>query len=122
MASSFRLFLAAPSTGRLLDQQLADNAATDAALEAATCLDCTATVRIGPYCDGCRDRRDTHAALLKRRLVTLMATATAPTVRLTALEISLCVTLIGRGWTLAQAIDRVQAQRGQLPFTPPEAA
>lgn len=38
--------------------------------------------------------------------------------RLTADELSLVVALLGRGVTLQQAIDRIQAQRPSLPFTP----
>jgi hypothetical protein len=37
---------------------------------------------------------------------------------LTARELSLCVELLGRGMTLQQALDRIQAQRPSLPFTP----
>jgi hypothetical protein len=43
-------------------------------------------------------------------------------IRLTPSELATCVTLLGKGWTLKQAIDRIQAQRPTLPFTPPEAA
>jgi len=35
---------------------------------------------------------------------------------LTASELSLCVRLIGRGWTLQQSLDRVRAERQQLSF------
>jgi hypothetical protein len=50
--------------------------------------------------------------------------AAEPTARpiLTARELSLCVELLGKGWTLKEAIDRIQAERPTLPFTPPEAA
>lgn len=41
---------------------------------------------------------------------------------LTARELSLCVELLGKGWTLKEAIDRIQRERPTLPFTPPEAA
>ena len=37
---------------------------------------------------------------------------------LTPRELSLCVELLGRGWTVDRAIDRIQAQRPSLPFTP----
>lgn len=38
--------------------------------------------------------------------------------QLTPRELSYCVELLGQGWTLAAAIDRIQAQRPSLPFTP----
>jgi hypothetical protein len=41
---------------------------------------------------------------------------------LTACELSRCVDLLGKGWTLKDALDRIQADRPTLPFTPPEAA
>ena len=37
---------------------------------------------------------------------------------LTAHELSFCVELLGRGVTLQQAIDRIQAMRPSLPFLP----
>lgn len=43
-------------------------------------------------------------------------------VTLTPRELSRVVELLGQGWTLARAIDRIQAERPTLPFTPPEAA
>lgn len=41
---------------------------------------------------------------------------------LTARELSYCVELLSKGVTLKEAIDRIQADRPTLPFTPPEAA
>jgi hypothetical protein len=41
-----------------------------------------------------------------------------PRPTLTARELSWCVELLGRGLTLQQAIDKIQAQRPTLPFTP----
>jgi hypothetical protein len=41
---------------------------------------------------------------------------------LTPRELAYCVELLGKGVTLKQAIDRIQAERPTLPFTPPEAA
>lgn len=46
----------------------------------------------------------------------------APRPILTARELSYCVELLGRGVTLKDALDRIQAERPTLPFTPPEAA
>jgi hypothetical protein len=44
-------------------------------------------------------------------------------IRLTPSELAYCVTLLGKGVPLEQAIDRIQAQRPTLPFQdPPEAA
>lgn len=90
----------------------------------ATCVDCgtdysRAENDPGTYCDGCSDRRDAHTDLLQRRLK--MATAStrgssAP--KLTPSEISLVVALLGNGYTLDKAIDRIQVLRGRLPFTP----
>lgn len=37
---------------------------------------------------------------------------------LTPRELSLVVELLGKGWTLERAIDRIQAERPSLPFTP----
>lgn len=48
--------------------------------------------------------------------------APAPRPILTARELSYCVELLGRGVTLKDALDRIQAERPSLPFTPPEAA
>jgi hypothetical protein len=75
-------------------------------------------------CPACRDQRDRHTDALQRRFVGLMARSTWPTITLTPIELAYAVALIGDGWTLADAIDRIQAQRGQAPFTPihPEAA
>ena len=42
----------------------------------------------------------------------------ALTVTLTPRELAYCVDLLGHGKTLQQAIDRIQAQRPSLPFTP----
>lgn len=90
----------------------------------ATCVDCgtdfsRATNDPGEYCDGCSDRRDRHTSMLQHRLQ--MATArtrgsAAP--KLTPSEISLVVALLGNGYTLPQAIDRIQTLRSRLPFTP----
>ena len=38
--------------------------------------------------------------------------------RLTPQELSYCVELLGKGWTLEEVLDRIQAQRPSLPFTP----
>lgn len=90
----------------------------------ATCVDCgtdysRATNDPGTYCDGCSDRRDAHTSMLQHRLK--MATARTPASaapRLTPSELVLCVALLGNGYTLAKAIDRVQVLRSRLPFTP----
>jgi hypothetical protein len=37
---------------------------------------------------------------------------------LTPRELALVVELLGKGWTLQRAIDRIQAERPTLPFTP----
>jgi len=42
--------------------------------------------------------------------------------RLTPHELSRCVELLGKGWTLQRALDRIQADRPSLPLDPPEAA
>lgn len=41
---------------------------------------------------------------------------------LTPRELSRVVELLGQGWSLQHTIDRIQAERPTLPFTPPEAA
>ena len=41
-----------------------------------------------------------------------------PRPQLTARELSYCVELLGKGHTLQQALDRIQAARPTLPFTP----
>jgi hypothetical protein len=58
--------------------------------------------------------------LLERRLVMAKAlaqpSALAGAPKLTSGEIAFCVALLGLGWTLQRAIDKVQTQRGRLPF------
>jgi hypothetical protein len=44
------------------------------------------------------------------------------TLTLTPQELSRCVTLLGKGWRLQQAIDRIQAERPTLPFEKSEVA
>lgn len=60
------------------------------------------------------------------KVLTLAHPLIPPALRLqlTAQELSTCVTLLGKGWTLARAIDHLQVERATLPlpFTPPEAA
>lgn len=46
----------------------------------------------------------------------------APRPILSPRELAYCVELLGRGVTLKDALDRIQADRPSLPFTPPEAA
>lgn len=88
----------------------------------ATCVDCgtdysRATNDPGHYCDGCSDRRDAHTSMLERRLTMAVAkVGGTPLPKLTPSEIALCVTLLGNGWTLQKAIDRIQALRPSLPF------
>lgn len=99
----------------------------------ATCLDCGADFSRaeddpGPYCDPCSDRRDAHTTLLQTRFVMAKALhgasplAGAP--KLTAGELAFAVAMIGNGWTLAKALDKIQAQRARrpLPFFGGEAA
>lgn len=91
----------------------------------ATCTDCGVDFSRGEndpgtLCDPCSDRRDAHTSMLARRLVMAKALhpsaalASAPT--LTAAEMSLAVALLGHGWPLQRAIDKIQVQRGRLPF------
>lgn len=94
----------------------------------ATCLDCGGDFSRAEddpnpaYCDPCSDRRDAHTTLLQTRFVMAKALhgasplAGAP--KLTAGELAFTVAMIGNGWTLAKAIDKIQAQRSRLPFTP----
>lgn len=94
----------------------------------ATCLDCGADFSRaeddpGPAtCDPCSDRRDAHTTLLEHRLVMAKAlqasSALGNTPKLTAGELAFAVAMIGNGWTLQKAIDKIQAQRNRLPFTP----
>lgn len=93
----------------------------------ATCVDCgtdysRATNDPGTYCDGCSDRRDAHTSMIEHRLVMAKAfhgsAALAAAPKLTPSEMSLCVALLGNGYTLQKAIDRVQVLRSRLPFTP----
>lgn len=102
----------------------------------ATCTDCGVDFHRNdndPHpstvCQTCSDRRDAHTTMLERRLRMAKASlhpsavlAAAP--KLTSGELALAVALIGNGFSLQQAIDKIQAQRGTLPFTPnaPEAA
>lgn len=58
----------------------------------------------------------------RSRPVAQPTTPPEPRPILTARELARCVELLGRGWTLKEAIDRIQAERPTLPFTPPEAA
>jgi hypothetical protein len=58
----------------------------------------------------------------RSRPIAQPTTSPAPRPTLTARELSLCVELLGKGRTVQQAIDRIQAERPTLPFTPPEAA
>lgn len=60
--------------------------------------------------------------LVARRPIAPATPDDAPRPILTARELSLCVELLGKGWTLKEAIDRIQRERPTLPFTPPEAA
>jgi hypothetical protein len=41
---------------------------------------------------------------------------------LTPRELSTCVTLLGKGWTVQRAIDHIQAERPTLPFPDPQEA
>lgn len=91
----------------------------------ATCLDCGADFSRaesdpGGHCDDCSDRRDAHTSMLEHRLVMAKAlhgaSALVGAPKLTAAELAFTVAMIGNGWTLAKAIDRVQAQRSRLPF------
>ena len=86
----------------------------------ATCTDCSADFSradhdLGTLCDACSDRHDAHTSMLERRLT--MATARPATPQLTPSEISLCVALMGQGWTLMASIERVQTLRSRLPFS-----
>jgi hypothetical protein len=95
---------------------------TDDVLPNATCTDCGADFSRadhdpGTLCDPCSDRRDAHTSMLERRLVMAKATPPARPIILTPAEIALCVALIGLGWKLSHAIERVQDQRARLPFT-----
>jgi hypothetical protein len=91
----------------------------------ATCADCgtdysRADNDPSHYCDGCSDRRDAHTSMLERRL-TMAAAKLKPGIpapKLTSSEIAFCVALLGQGWPLDKAIDRVQVLRSRLPFTP----
>jgi hypothetical protein len=49
----------------------------------------------------------------------LLSGLPAPRPYLTARELARCVELIGKGWTLADAIDQIQAERPTLPFDQP---
>jgi hypothetical protein len=60
--------------------------------------------------------------LVARRPIAPAMPDDAPQPILTARELSYCVELLGRGVTLKDALDRIQAERPTLPFTPPEAA
>jgi hypothetical protein len=91
----------------------------------ATCSDCGADYSRAEgdpttTCDPCSDRRDAHTTLLERRLVMAKALvkksplADAP--KLTSAELAFCVAMLGNGWTLQRAIDKIQVQRGRLPF------
>lgn len=91
----------------------------------ATCTDCGADYSRGEddrttTCDPCSDRRDAHTTLLERRLVMAKAlvgkSALAGAPKLTSGELAFCVAMLGNGRTLQWAIDRVQVQRGRLPF------
>lgn len=91
----------------------------------ATCSDCGADFSRaendpGTLCDACSDRRDAHTDLLQRRLVMAKAlepsTALAHAPKLTSGEIRFCVAMLGKGWTLQRAIEKIQVQRGRLPF------
>jgi hypothetical protein len=101
-----------------------DDAYPDDVRPNATCSDCSgdysrADDDPSTLCDACSDRRDVHTSRLERRLVMAKAQiARGPRITLTPRELMLCVVLLGRGNTLAQAIDRIQARRGSLPFTP----
>ncbi len=77
----------------------------------------------GPLsCSVCHTARMRHTEATRERLVSLMARSTWPTIQLTSIELTYAIALIGRGWTLADAIDRIQAQRDQPSFTVPEGA
>lgn len=54
------------------------------------------------------------------KAVVVAITPIPPALRpmLTARELTYCVELLGHGVTLQQAIDRIQAERPTLPFTP----
>lgn len=91
----------------------------------ATCTDCSADYSRGEEdptttCDRCSDRRDAHTTLLEGRLVMAKAlaraTAGVPAPVLTSGEISFCVALLGLGWTLQRAMNKIQTQRDRLPF------
>jgi hypothetical protein len=90
----------------------------------ATCTVCSVDVSRGQSdtstcCDACSDRRDAHTSMLEHRLVMAKATSRAALVgapKMTSGELAFCVAVLGLGWPLARAIDRVQAQRNRLPF------
>jgi len=96
----------------------------------ATCTDCGSDYSRADHdpttlCDTCSDRRDAYTSQLQRRLQMAKAFSRKTHVpTLTASELALCVALLGNGYTLEKAIDRIQTLRGRLPFTPetPEAA
>lgn len=65
----------------------------------------------------CRERDDADTPELpRRRVMAKAAIATPAEPRLTARELSRAVLLLGRGWTKARVLERVQATRHQLPF------
>jgi hypothetical protein len=48
----------------------------------------------------------------------LLSGLPSPRPILTPAELARYVVLIGKGWTLPQALDRIQAERPTLPFLP----
>lgn len=93
----------------------------------ATCADCSVDFSCHEetpsprYCDACSDRRDAHTDLQARFVMAKALQGASPLAgapKLTAGELAFCVAMIGNGWTLQKAIDKIQVQRGRLPFTP----
>lgn len=89
----------------------------------ATCSDCGVDYSKGEHdpttlCDACSDRRDVHTSRLEHRLVMAKAQVARVRISLTPRELMICVVLLGRGVPLQRAIDRIQARRSTLPFSP----
>jgi len=61
---------------------------------------------------------DLLLAALPKRAETPLPSALVP--KLTPRELERVVTLLGKGWPLARAIDQIQQERPTLPFDPRE--